>query len=354
MVLEAALRHECTCGGRAKPGWEQILSLNSIDIFDYRKSLLAAFRGGGGKGLNHMYIGAPSTGKTALTRPILALFGTFAFVKPQKDTTFALEGLIGSQVVVWNDFRWPLPPLSWGDMLNMLDNEAFRVAVPKVDGAKDYHWNASDTEKVVCFLTSNAPVVHVSGGAVNTVETAAWNERFGSNLYTFNTPLPHKDARYKQWFSCTRCYAEWVCSAGGAASEPSMPQEVAPPGPRGLQLPQAKRFRAGPPGGDAVAAGASAPPASASARPVVAAAPVLPEAAVALRPAEVGSAEPVRELHARAQRLGGQLSCTENLVTPRGPWRCSLSALGKSAAAEGQTKKEAKKAAAFALLALLQ
>ena len=136
--------------------------MSEINVKSYKSSVLATFRSGGGKGHNHMYTGAPSSGKTAMTRPILALFGSLAFVKLQKDTTFALEGLIGSQAVVWNDFRWPMHPLAWGDMLNLLDNEPFRVGVPKSDGQKDYHWNLHGKEGVICFLTSNSPAVRVA------------------------------------------------------------------------------------------------------------------------------------------------------------------------------------------------
>ena len=103
-----------------------------------------------------------------------------------------------------------------------------------------------------------------------------------------------------------------------------------------------------------MASGASSQATAASAHVGVAAALVAPEVAAAARPVGVAAAEPVRELHARAQRVGGQIRCSENLVTSRGPWRCSLSALGKSVEADGPTKKEAKRAAAIALLALLQ
>lgn len=43
--------------------------------------MLALFTHRGGKGWNHLYIGEPSTGKTALTRPLLSLFGKHAFVR---------------------------------------------------------------------------------------------------------------------------------------------------------------------------------------------------------------------------------------------------------------------------------
>ena len=79
---------------------QEILRLNHINEAVYCKSLYDMFAGGGGKDLNHLYIGAPNTGKTALTRAPLALFGTKAFVKPQVNTSFALEGLIGAEAVI--------------------------------------------------------------------------------------------------------------------------------------------------------------------------------------------------------------------------------------------------------------
>jgi hypothetical protein len=114
-VLRAGLERPCVCEGRAVAGLEHILVHNGIDVLRYRRSVLALFKGGGGKGLNHLYVGVPSSGKTALTKPLLALFDTGAFVKPQVGTSFALQGMIGAEAVIWNDFRWPHPPLAWPD-----------------------------------------------------------------------------------------------------------------------------------------------------------------------------------------------------------------------------------------------
>ena len=73
-TLREALATRCVCEGRAIPGWCEILTTNGFDVNRYFASLRALFEGGGGKGLNHFYVGDPSTGKTALTRPLLALF----------------------------------------------------------------------------------------------------------------------------------------------------------------------------------------------------------------------------------------------------------------------------------------
>ena len=63
--LQAGASAPCICEGRAVPGWEQILSVNNVEPARYWRALWATFRGGGGKGLNHLYIGAPNSGKTA-------------------------------------------------------------------------------------------------------------------------------------------------------------------------------------------------------------------------------------------------------------------------------------------------
>jgi hypothetical protein len=129
-LLRSALGTECLCGGRAKQSWvtcdcliisctiillvycsisylgsafhehsalckEQVLTLNSHCVRSYQESILRLLVEGGGKDLNHFYIGEASSGKTALTRPLLALFGWEAFVKPQAGTTFAFQGMVG-------------------------------------------------------------------------------------------------------------------------------------------------------------------------------------------------------------------------------------------------------------------
>ena len=131
-MLRSALTSVCCCEGHAIPGWEKILTNQGFSVAEYRASVRRLFEEGGGKGLNHLYIGEPSSGKTGLTKPLLALFGEYAFLKPQVGTTFALTGLIGAQAVIWNDMRWPHPPLAWNDLLNLFDNEPFKNAFPRL------------------------------------------------------------------------------------------------------------------------------------------------------------------------------------------------------------------------------
>eukprot|EP00435_Cladocopium_sp_Y103_P066014 s20_g28.t1 len=204
-MLSQALRHACSCNGRAIPGWNFLLEHNGIAIADYQASIVRLFQSGGGKGMNHFYYGAPSSGKTALTRPILALFKQYVMLKPQVATSFPLHTLIGKKALVWNDFRFPHPPLSWGDLLNILDCEPFLIGVPKGgEGAQDYMWNVDHNENVIVFMTSQHPIQ----GPTH-LDTMAWDSRFGSMLHFPNT-LPNPDPAFKKIFSCTKCYATWI------------------------------------------------------------------------------------------------------------------------------------------------
>ena len=78
--LRKAAEHVCICDGRSVPGWEFIRRLNGIDVDFYKDAVLRLFQHGGGKGFNHYYYGAPSSGKTALTRPIIVPWLSYGFV----------------------------------------------------------------------------------------------------------------------------------------------------------------------------------------------------------------------------------------------------------------------------------
>jgi hypothetical protein len=138
-LLYDARNTACICGGRAPASWNQILELNGHGVAEYKKSLLKLLKDllmhnhtllyfvvlaplcpshsgyelpratlavgckeGGGKGLNHFYIGAPNSGKTALTRPLLALLGKDCFVKPQVGVLQAFMLLhVDTVLVLW-------------------------------------------------------------------------------------------------------------------------------------------------------------------------------------------------------------------------------------------------------------
>ncbi|CAE7808396.1 unnamed protein product [Symbiodinium sp. CCMP2592] len=208
-VLEAALEKPCTCDGRAIPGWEYVLTFNDLSVSDYRAATVKMLTEQGGKQGNHFYWGAPSCGKTALTRPLQALFEGYVMAKPQVGTTFPFMTLPGKQICIWNDFRWPHPPMAWNDLLNLADNEAFLVAMPKGgDLDADYLWNARGTE------SANEPTIFCTNGSVNHVETEAWNQRFQTWHFAKSMPADKQDRRFKQWGQCVHCYSRWLLGRG--------------------------------------------------------------------------------------------------------------------------------------------
>ena len=372
-MLREALATVCVCQGRAIPGWQEILVTNGFDVDAYRRSVLQLFQAGGGKALNHLYLGEASSGKTGLTKPLCALFGEYAFLKPQVGTTFALQGMVGCKAVIWNDFRWPHPPLAWGDLLNVLDNEPFNIAVPKVDGKSDVKWNEKEDQNVIAVITGNSEIVYLSGHAVNPVETKAWYERFGLVL-RFTKSLPKPDKRYKHWFKCIHCYATWITGADdgpvtppppkrqavGAAPSDSVPApsiKGSAPGAGGCQTcpaPEVSALVADTlPAADAAIEPLQPPQASPFAQPASSGQSQPQLACLGAQKPDPETAEPLR-----AFNLYMQQARTVPLITeaeqPGVGWVCHISALGASVSGAGSSKKTARRESVRAFLRALR
>ena len=348
--------------------------INDIDVGAYRRSVFKMFCSGGGKNANHMYVGEPNSGKTGLTKPLLKLFGSRCFLKPQVGTTFALQGLVGAKAAIWNDFRWPHPPLAWGDMLNILDNEPFNVGVPKVDGQTDVRWNEAGNENVMAVFTSNAPIVYITEKSVNPTETQAWNDRFGF-IGHFKTPIANPDKRFKKWFQCTNCYSSWILQCEDAGPAPSSAAVLHPSkkgrtgnGPRSpdtagsnmdfsvadpSQLPEVPclpfKVESVTPDFDDEDDWEGLPQMQDQGEPQSSQTQVVLPAASAPNPS---TEEPVRALNLFFSRVGAKPLFVET-QTRESTWSCQVSGRGLSATGVGSSKKAAKREAALAFLQAL-
>lgn len=210
--LQDALAVDCECSGRARNLWEGILEEQGIPKLPYRRSLFRLFAEGGGRSVNHMYSGAPNSGKSFLTLSIPKIFPGMTFMKPEDGGgSHPLSGLEKCRAVVFNDWRWPSKGISWQEYLNVFNNESFRIAKPKVDRSTDYTWNSTGSESVVCFVTTNHAPVYLRGGAVDPVETKALMSRFCH--YEFPHSLKNADTQAVKFGACAPCYARWVLSA---------------------------------------------------------------------------------------------------------------------------------------------
>lgn len=118
-----------------------------------------------------------------------------------------------------------------GRLAEYVGQRGFKIGVPKTDGATDYSWNVASDEGVIAVFTSNVPIVYISGKSINHIETDAFNERFGDQIYPFTAKLPKPDRRYKVWMRCVRCYVDWVLGlhVAPAASELQVAIAFAPP-----------------------------------------------------------------------------------------------------------------------------
>ena len=381
-VLEAALDANCICQGHAIPGWEMILTRNGFDVAEYCASMRKLFLEGGGKALNHLYVGEPNSGKTGLTKPLLALFGSYTFLKPQVGTSFALQGLVGAQAVIWNDFRWPHPPLAWGDLLNMLDNEPFNVGVPKVDGDTDVRWNVDGKANVMAVITTNSEIVYITDKALNPVETKAFADRFGMVLH-FKLALEKPDRRYRHWMKCTRCYAEWILRKQTVPETPEGKRGRTGPGPNSadrvadnagsscprLPLPPAfpdlhdpddapqmdESWLDEPHGDESQGTNQDAAfndPTQSQAAPVHDAGQGAHVGQGSVPLPDPQSTEPVRAMNLFLSKSGVQPEITETEIATQ-TWQCRISALGVAATCTATSKKAAKKEAASAFLKAL-
>jgi hypothetical protein len=212
-ILREGSSESCRCGGAAPTLWEEVLGLATIDVGDYRRSLLTLFKQGGGRPVNHLYTGAPNSGKTLLTLSPAKLFGKErVFYKPQASTTsYCLSGLQQKRCLIWNDFRWPMKGLAWQDMLCLCNNESFRIGLPKSEYREDHQWNATGEEGVVVFLTTNVDIVFLRGGAVDHEETKAFLSRF--RKFSFPNSFARPDPSCTSRAVCVACWSKWVLEA---------------------------------------------------------------------------------------------------------------------------------------------
>jgi hypothetical protein len=210
--LRDALGKDCECSGKGRDLWEGVLREQNIPVLPYRKSLYRLFAEGGGRTLNHLYVGAPSSGKSFLCLSIAKVFPGMTFFKPESGGgSHPLSGLEKCRAIVFNDWRWPCKGISWGELLNIFNNESFRIAKPKTDRSTDHTWNADGSESVVAFLTTNVEPVFIRGGSVDTVETKAFTSRF--RRFDFPLSLKNADTEAMKFGGCACCYAQWVFSS---------------------------------------------------------------------------------------------------------------------------------------------
>ena len=123
--LEGAAGMECTCGGCWAAGAEDILQSNHIPSATFCAAVRRALEMGAKRGVNVACVGEQGCGKSTLLEPMEEIFGCFC--KPQGGSTFALANVIGSDVILWQDYLHDEKTVRFADLLCLFVGESVGV-----------------------------------------------------------------------------------------------------------------------------------------------------------------------------------------------------------------------------------
>ena len=194
-----ALSSQCVCGGVWLPGALRVLSNNACSATEFGHSVFRALSLGARRGVNIAIVGPPGCGKSMLLEPLELLFKVSG--KPQRESKNPLEGIIDSEVLLWQDYKYQRKTMACEDLLSVLVGE--RVEIRKEGGKNCSHKNTSPmfyTHTKVWSLQLDDPEDAVA-------QLTAMTERF--KIFRFANPLPMGE-RLADFPSCGKCFAKLV------------------------------------------------------------------------------------------------------------------------------------------------
>ena len=196
LLRHASTELPCTCRGVWINGAKLVLENNAEDVGQFCRDVCAALTAGATRGTNMAVIGAPGCGKSMLFEPFTGIFDVAG--KPQKNSSFALAGILDCHIMLWQDYKHEDKTLAFEDLLALLVGETLAVRVPNKPNVE--HRNTAPM-----FFTSNSPLVVARSDplAMQYLNTAM-GERF--NTRCWQVPLPQM-ARVANFPKCARCCA---------------------------------------------------------------------------------------------------------------------------------------------------
>ncbi|CAJ1335837.1 unnamed protein product [Effrenium voratum] len=205
----------CTTPGRLRSGLDALMELHEKDgeRFGYFVKRLIRI-GTAAKNCNILLCGASNAGKTALTRPLMAMFSHRCWMRPNKGDTFPLESLQDKLISCWQDWRQNSCPVAWDTLLLLLEGEAV-VAACKGSAS------VVISEPPPFLITCQERVVPLdANGRPNVAEKDAFHNRFALRWHLkCSIPPSMKDSQMKMCYRCVRCYSDWVDEKHAAYAE---------------------------------------------------------------------------------------------------------------------------------------
>ena len=144
-------------------------------------------------------VGGPGMGKSMLFESMSEVFCVSG--KPEDGSTFPFSGIIGADVLVWQEFTWSSKVCSFDNLLSVVVGEQIGIRIPS-DKPVQYRNNAPffyTALQPLCFRTMNYAEAQAKNAAVA--------ERFKTRHWTI--PLPGAE-RLPTFPKCGCCFARFV------------------------------------------------------------------------------------------------------------------------------------------------
>ena len=163
------------------------------------QDFLQALTVGAARGVNLASVGPPGCGKSTVFEALDLVYSTSA--KPERENTFPLSGILGAEVLLWQEFSWSSKMCAFEDLLQMLAGEKLAIRVPCARPVQ--HRNLAPM-----FYTAWAPLGMTSENHDRMVNlNGAMSERFTTRSWTRPLPFQGRIPKYPQ---CACCFAKFV------------------------------------------------------------------------------------------------------------------------------------------------
>lgn len=176
-----------------------VLENNGESPVQFGHDVYAALALGAKRGVNMAIVGGPGMGKSMVFESMDEVFNVCG--KPQRDSSFALQGTLDADVLLWQEFTYNRKVCAWEDLLSLLVGERLGI---RCCGAKPVQ--VRNTAPM--FVTA---AQFLSYRTDNVQEMLAFNlamqERF--NIRVWQIPLP-MESRRPDFPRCGCCFSRFV------------------------------------------------------------------------------------------------------------------------------------------------
>jgi hypothetical protein len=217
-LVRGAFDMQCVCGGRWGPLTDDLLA-KQVQAYrsewpaDEKPTPLAikaalrnALQKGCAKGTNVFFYGPRDAGKSHLLKPLISLFGEYAFTRPVGNrSNYPLQDIFEKKVIVLQDLRTDTFKLPFADLLVWFEGESVRVPLPQ----NHYRGDRTYNERAPVFASAGSKLrISPQEAAMLLLDGSRQNEMMDARWNYFHMPASMQDG--VECLPCARCFAEWL------------------------------------------------------------------------------------------------------------------------------------------------